>query len=163
MTRVNIVDPSLLTDQHLMAEARELPHVFSYVERHYHPSKIKNVAPTYTLNAGHVTFFINKLEYVYSRMFLLVEELHKRGVDKQFDINTWNSRYAAFSTVLKQNYTPSIAEVEVNVERIVARIMEKPTWYRYNREPLFVTEDLAVKLKSAYLGKNKSLWSALYE
>ena len=31
MTRINTIDPANLTDQHLMAEARELPRVFALV------------------------------------------------------------------------------------------------------------------------------------
>lgn len=33
MTRVNVVDPSLLSDKHLGAEYRELPRVFGEVKR----------------------------------------------------------------------------------------------------------------------------------
>ena len=63
MTRINIISPSELTDQHLIAEYREITMVPGMLQRTLKSkkgldkSKIKKV---YTLNAGHVYFFMIK-------------------------------------------------------------------------------------------------------
>ena len=63
MTRINIVEPSELTDQHLIAEYREITMVPGSLKRTL-VSKIgyqeKRVPKKFTLNGGHVYFFYNK-------------------------------------------------------------------------------------------------------
>lgn len=60
MTRVNIIDPLDLTDQHLIAEYRELRLLTSNTQRilsnprGFDRARIPN---HFTLNAGHVLFF----------------------------------------------------------------------------------------------------------
>lgn len=170
MTRVNVVDPLLLTDQHLMAECREITHVFSYVERFYTPVKQFNIARDYTLNTGHVQFFANKLKFIYNRKLRLEQERYMRNVlrgkyekdtdslwDDSFDAALWQQRYDAFPSHLKNDYIPTQRAIDINVERIVARIMEKPTWYRYVSEPntLVSTESLT----QVYTQKNPTFYT----
>ena len=64
MTRINIIEPSELTDQHLIAEYREIFMVGSALQRslkskNWEKTK-KNLPKEFTLNAGHVKFFFNK-------------------------------------------------------------------------------------------------------
>ncbi len=57
MTRINVIDPIDLTDQHLMAEYRELPMIMGSLRRSLKSKKgLPKITPKYTLNAGHVTF-----------------------------------------------------------------------------------------------------------
>jgi hypothetical protein len=65
MTRINVVPVEDLTDQHLMAEYRELPMVLAAARR----SKIEGyeVSHAYTLNKGHVKFFYSKKRWLTSR------------------------------------------------------------------------------------------------
>ena len=64
MTRINIVNPSELTDQHLIAEYREITMVPGSLKRTL-VSKIgyqeKKVPERYTLNSGHVYFLYNNI------------------------------------------------------------------------------------------------------
>lgn len=59
MTRINLVHPSRLCDQHLLAELRELPRIPNGVlsgrlKRHY-----DDAPEHYVLGYGHVKFFVN--------------------------------------------------------------------------------------------------------
>ena len=62
MTRINLIEPSELTDQHLIAEYREIFMVGGSLKRTlvsksgYQELKVPK---SYTLNAGHVYFFYN--------------------------------------------------------------------------------------------------------
>ena len=61
MTRINAVHPTVLTDQHLMAEYRELTMVMGSLKRSLNSKNgLPPIPEKYTLNAGHVTFFYNK-------------------------------------------------------------------------------------------------------
>ena len=68
MTRINIVDPTELTDQHLIAEYREIFMVAGSLHRTL-MSKLgyveSKVPVQYTLNRGHVYFFYNKGKYLH--------------------------------------------------------------------------------------------------
>ena len=80
MTRINIVEPSELTDQHLIAEYREIFMIAGSLKRTlmsktgYDKSKVPK---KYTLNKGHVYFFYNKGKYLNNRYQKLILELEK--------------------------------------------------------------------------------------
>ena len=66
MTRINTIDVNLLSDQHLMAEYRELPMVHGSLRRTLKSAngfQLSKVSPVYTLNAGHVYFWYNKKKF----------------------------------------------------------------------------------------------------
>lgn len=131
MTRINIIDPTLLADQHLIAEYRETAMVPAALRRTlkssrgYSPSRIPR---TFTLNAGHVTFFYNKLKYLSDRYDSLICEMKRRGM------NPDSGRALDFSGIPEccfGEWTPSKAEQRVVVERISTRLMQRQGWYRY--------------------------------
>jgi deoxyribonuclease (pyrimidine dimer) len=78
MTRINVVPPSELSRQHLLAEWRELPRVFSLAEKAWARGTPK-IPAKYCLGAGHVTFFYDKLEWVTKRFYELREEMLRRN------------------------------------------------------------------------------------
>lgn len=82
MTRINVIEPSRLSDKHLGAEYRELPRVFGLVRdaiaRGERPTDPRNPAQ-YVLGAGHVRFFYPRLGYLLERYLRLCEECRKRG------------------------------------------------------------------------------------
>lgn len=80
MTRINVVPPEELCRQHLVAEYRELPRVFSLAR------KAGCRAPSsshYTLGAGHVRFFYDKLGWLLERQKALIAEMQRRGYAPQ--------------------------------------------------------------------------------
>ena len=65
MTRINLVPPEELCDQHLLAEHRELTRIPNAVAKgKYH---LKGQPAEYKLGEGHVRFFFNKLAFLKKR------------------------------------------------------------------------------------------------
>lgn len=123
MTRINLVDPAVLHDKHLLAEYRELPRVFGLV----HKAQQKGLRPDvrwiperYVLGKGHVTFFYDKLAWVGARFRSIVEECQRRGfsvkhtqlphVVHELNAAWWN------------DYSPTASAIELNCQRIQERL-----------------------------------------
>ena len=131
MTRINIVEPSELTDQHLIAEYREIFMVAGSLRRTL-VSKVgyreDRVPKRYTLNTGHVYFFYNKGKYLHKRYNELIAEMKKRGFSPS------NDRPFPFSVFsdngLYNDWIPMVEDYKVIRERIEEKIAMKPNWYR---------------------------------
>ena len=131
MTRINIIDVSELTDQHLIAEYREITMVPGSLRRTlvskigYQESKLPD---RYTLNSGHVYFFYNKGKYLHKRYDELIREMRLRGfkpsVDRVFPIDIFKDNG------LYNDWLPNIEDYKIIRERIKQKINMKPEWYR---------------------------------
>lgn len=126
MTRINLIHPRYLTREHLIAEYRELPRVFTLINAAHQKGKtIKDykIPHHYVLGKGHVTFFYNKAGYLIKRWVFLRREMMDRGFKVDFDyIQHVKESYRqlpdwAFAT----KYTPSPEEVYLNMHRLVQR------------------------------------------
>ena len=129
MTRINIVSPSELTDQHLVAEYREIFMVGSALQRslkskNWNP---KSIPKRYTLNTGHVKFFYNKGKYLSKRYDELRTEMKARGMNpdssRVFKREQWPNE-------LWNDWTPRIEDYKIIRKRIQEKIDMKPHWYR---------------------------------
>lgn len=131
MTRINIIDPTLLADQHLVAEYRETAMVPAALKRTLVSSKgyrVKAIPQKFTLNAGHVTFFYNKLQYLSDRYESLVAEMMRRRLRPDL------TRVLNFDGIPDEcfgDWIPSKAEQQIVVERISTRLRQRDGWYRY--------------------------------
>lgn len=140
MTRINIVDPIELTDQHLFAEFREIKMVPSSLNRSLISRGVEGVLsriPTeFTLNTGHVTFFYDKGLYLSKRFEDLKEELRKRRYN--FDELTPFDQDSIYQTDnrLFKDYEPDEKALAIIRQRIEERINQKRHWYRYYGKPL---------------------------
>ena len=119
MTRVNCISPDRLTDQHLLAEYRELPRAFSFAR----PGV--TVPSSYRMGAGHVLFFASRTGFLARRQRALIEECLRRGFAISF--RTAPDPVPGFD----DDWSPTAADVEVNLARLRQKIREKPGWYRY--------------------------------
>lgn len=82
MTRINLVKVQTLSDQHLLAEYRELPRIISdWRKRGYFPKFYEGIPSNYRLGSGHVKFFRNKLKFLIKRFSLIIQELLKYDND----------------------------------------------------------------------------------
>lgn len=131
MTRINVVDPQYLTDQHLMAEYRELPMVIGSLKRSLRSAKgVHSIPENYTLNGGHVKFFYNKGKFLKRRYTALVAELVARG----YNIDP-SSRTVDFDVFEQQgldsDWQATYNALHINCERIKIRINSKKEFYRY--------------------------------
>ena len=131
MTRINIVEPSELKDQHLIAEYREITMVPGSLKRTL-VSKIgykeSKVPKKYTLNTGHVYFFYNKGKYLYKRYREIVIEMKLRGFNP--DRNRKFPRDIFIDNNLYNDWMPTMEDYKIIRQRIAERISSKPDWYR---------------------------------
>lgn len=75
MTRINAgISPSRLCDKHLRSELRELPRALTLIRGRI--SKGKSLKPTHNfrLGTGHVSFFFDKVPYLFDRYLRLQSE-----------------------------------------------------------------------------------------
>lgn len=98
MTRINLIDLIYLTDQHGLAEIKEINQLCcSFKKSLYSKSRIvlEKIPKSFTLNKGHVYFFYNKGLYLYKRFQLVTDEMRKRGfnITSKFPIDIWPSEY----------------------------------------------------------------------
>lgn len=129
MTRINLVDPQELMDQHLVAEYREIRLLCGSLPRTLnskHGFQPDKVPDQFTLMNGHMYFFYNKGKYLHKRYQALKKEMERRGMKPQLDFpaHLWPKE-------LYNDWEPSERDKQVVRERINQRISEKPGWYKY--------------------------------
>ena len=131
MTRINIIPPEELMDQHLVAEYRELFMVGSSLVRslrspNWEKNK-KSLPKKFTLNKGHVSFFYDKGLYLHLRYKQLIHEMKLRGMNpdptRKFKREQWPDE-------LYNDWLPTKEDQAIVRERISLRISQKPEWYR---------------------------------
>ncbi len=135
MTRINLVEPNELSDQHLIAEYREIFMVGSSLVRslkssNWHITK-NNLPIEFTLNRGHVKFFYNKGKYLHKRYLELINEMKRRGMrpnpKRIFKREQWPDE-------LYQDWEPTDKDLKLIRERIQDKINQKPKWYRWTSQ-----------------------------
>ena len=124
MTRVNTVEPALLSGPHLVAEYREITRVFA-LSAAAHCKSTVSVPPSYRMGAGHVTFFYDKLGFIERRHRSLVEEMQRRGYKPTIleAAAGWRDKIPAIAW---RDWMPSAADVATNLARLVER---EPEFY----------------------------------
>ena len=133
MTRINLVNPKELSDQHLVAEYREIFMVGSSLQRSMKSKNWintkNNIPEEFTLNKGHVTFFYNKGMYLDKRYSLLINEMKRRGMNPDpkriFKKSQWPNQ-------LYNDWKPKNKDLKIIRERIEEKISLKPNWYRFS-------------------------------
>ena len=133
MTRINLVPPEELSDQHLVAEYREIFMVGSSLQRslrspNWEKTK-KSISKQFTLNKGHVKFFYDKGKYLSERYDELIKEMKKRDMNpdpsRTFKQEQWPDE-------LYTNWKPKDIDLKVVRKRIKTKINLKPDWYKWN-------------------------------
>lgn len=131
MVRINIIDPILLSDQHLIAEQVEILMLMSYILKY---PKLDGTEPKeYTLNKGHMKFFKDKVLYLKNRYNSLHNEILRRGFNHEW-------KFPEIETIpenLFNDWVPKKKDFKIIIERITERIMRKPEWYRYMGQPAY--------------------------
>ena len=141
MTRINLIPVKELSDQHLIAEYREIPRVIK--QEHIY---IGDAPDRYVLGKGHVKWAIKHGNFCLTRYYYICEEMKYRG----FKVNHPYEDLAKIAegkqiTWYTENYFPTEEEIELSRSRIIEKIEKKHHWYRWtNRfEPVYV---LAMRL-----------------
>ncbi len=120
MTRINLIPPEELCDQHLLAEFRELTRIPNAVIRG--KFSLLNQPADYKLGEGHVRFFYDKLEFLSARYCKLYSQCLLRG----FNVTSiWPKESLALPSELWKNYTPTPEALALNRARIAERMPAK--------------------------------------
>jgi len=123
MTRINVVEPDRLTDQHLFAELRELPRAWKYAR----PGRL-DIPETYRMGDGHVLFFADKTGWLSERFALLLNEWRGRGF-------VWNGPDALIPVPGADGWwTPTDEARRANARRLIDRITTSSQVPRYRGE-----------------------------
>lgn len=159
MTRINLVPPEELYDQHLFAEFREIKMVPKSLarslkaehERQHKAKKVSWICPPalpwaepvkfalwkripkeFTLNTGHVSFFYDKGEYLRRRYAVLRLELARRGFnfDKDSQLDP-DGVFASLDHNFNNDYVPTPEALAIIRARVWEKLKMKPDWYRY--------------------------------
>lgn len=153
MTRVNTVPVKELADQWLMAEYREITHVFALMRSatsKWDISFIQNKIPSnYTFNKGHVSFFYDKLAFIEKRYFDIKEELLHRN----FNLTPKDEKIMQYRNDIPacwyNDWVPSNNDHKINVGRLIIRLQQRPDWYRFSSKK--VQDEEYLELLEGYL------------
>lgn len=121
MTRINVIDPKKLCDQHLLAEHRELTRIPNDIVKRQGDVPLSN-STRYLLGTGHVTFFRDKLLFLKKRY----DELHRECLRRGFNINYRWPEEAVHFRELWNDYQVTTQDVQLNQARIEERMPDNP-------------------------------------
>ena len=142
MTRINTgINPKNLTDQHLIAELRELPRIFTAVANRIRENKeFDDIPPKFTLGTGHMKFFYDKQYYLMDRH----NELQIEYFNRYKKIWYFNPNLVNCSPCVYKDYVPTKNDKKLLIERIMTRITEsKQTPYYYGKK---ITKEKAISI-----------------
>lgn len=129
------IDPWYLTDQHLIAEYRELPMIIGSL-RHNNWQVKSSIPEKLSLGKGHLNFWKNKLYYIRLRHELIKAEMRKRGFKcDNLKIYFDDSPYEFRVNIIGWN--PDIQDTNILRVRIEEKLRMKPDWYRYYSKPIY--------------------------
>lgn len=126
MTRINVIDPQNLCDQHLLAEHRELTRIPNDIVKRDGNVPLSS-EKAYLLGQGHVTFFRDKLLFLKNRY----DALHQECLNRKFNVSyRWPKEVEIF-TELWNDYRVTAKDIELNQARINERMPEIPRFTQY--------------------------------
>ena len=131
MTRINIIPPKKLYDQHLIAEYREITMVPAALKRTLNSKSglmLSKISKKYTLNKGHVYFFYNKGLYLDKRYKQIIQEMRNRGFNpdskRKFPVQIF------IDNNLYHDWEPCKEDFKIIEKRIAEKIKKRPNWYK---------------------------------
>lgn len=144
MTRINSAIPvKYLTDEHLLAEHREIKRLPYYLKRACKTSSIKRIPEKFVLGSGHITFFLDKMKFVFERY----QKIHEECIARGFDVIDYSDNWSDYKEDDRywNDYHPSEEEKKMLIERISDRIenSKKNSWH-FNKEK--ISKERAIKM-----------------
>lgn len=130
MTRINLIPVKELSDQHLIAEYRELPRVIKQ------KIDISNAPEKYCLGKGHVKWAKKHTMFILYRYGEICNEMKHRGFKFNYEWSTL-AYYAMqqFGPEIFTTYDVTNKDIKLSRSRIIEKIKQKPDWYRWTNRP----------------------------
>lgn len=128
MTRINVVPVEELSDQHLIAEYRELPRCLKQ------KIDVSNAPDVYCLGAGHMKWARKHPVFLLKRYGKLCKEMKYRGFKVNFTqpaLVYMTVYWCGCPSWLYNDYEPTNLDIVINRLRIVEKYKMKPNWYRW--------------------------------
>ena len=141
MTRINSgIRVKSLTDEHLLAEHREIKRIPSVYKK-----VCSGIPKKFCLGTGHVKFFVDKQKYLLERYKEIREELIIRG----YKIDDYSTNWKDVSEDCFNDYVPK-EDSKIIAERIIERINSSPkSYFRYYKQKISKSEAI-IKLKEYF-------------
>jgi hypothetical protein len=118
MTRINSAIPvKFLTDEHLLAEHREIKRLPGILFNH--KGKVIPIPTKFCLGKGHVLFFMNKFLFTYNRYKLIYNECLNRG----FNVKDYSGNWQLVPPQYCLPYITTEEEEKLLIDRISDRII----------------------------------------
>ena len=127
MTRINLIPPKLLLDQHLLAEHREIKRLPKNYSKYLSSKNKTKIPECYLFGTGHVTFFFNKGEFVFNRY----RELYLECLTRKFKVEDYSSSFTEEYLSSSFSFIPTELEIRLSINRIEDKFSLKPLWYEY--------------------------------
>lgn len=130
MTRINLIPVEELTDQHLLAEHREIKRIPNIILSWRF--SLDNQPKEFTLWTGHVKFFYDKMLWLTKRY----NELHLECVKRWFKVENYIKNFLSVNTDFWINtWRATQRDIEISRQRIQEKINIKPNFYKYYWKP----------------------------
>lgn len=133
MTRINLVNPDLLTARHLVAEYKELTQIIFPMQRTASKGSLHTVKipEKFCLDGGHVKFFYDKGYYLEKRFTDLYINMNERGIktDRENYKKRLEKIQTSFPGIWYNDYIPDEEAYKTILKRIKERILQKPNLY----------------------------------
>ena len=143
MTRINsAISVRCLTDEHLLAEHREIKRLPDCFVKSYISGALKRIPNKFCLGTGHVTFFLNKAQFTLDRYKQIHEECIRRGFNVPDYSENWKQ------VIMKdywKSYEPTKEEQELLINRITERIRgSSKTFLHYEGKAITKVEAIEI-------------------
>ena len=120
MTRINLSIPvSNLTDEHLLAEHREIKRLPSCLQKAILSGSINNIPNKFCLCKGHILFFLNKMLFVFNRY----KEIYNECLNRHFNVSDYSSNFLNIDVCYNNDYIPNSNDKQLLQQRIIDRIL----------------------------------------
>lgn len=143
MTRINsAIHVMCLTDEHLLAEHREIKRLPFCLNKAIKSGSVKRIPKKFVLGKGHVTFFLNKLEFCRKRY----RDIYAECLLRHFYVEDYEKNFVYdIPDEYQGDYTPTDEERQLLIDRITDRIMnsKKKIWHYYGQA---ISKETAVRL-----------------
>jgi len=141
MTRVNTIHTSLLTNNQLLAEYREIPRIINKVSK---GKLYSTIPPHFIMGRGHESFFGDKLLYIHNRHRAILRELECRKsrfpeVFKSDYIIDTTANFKRCQVLFKElcnDWTPSIEDHSTSLDRLIERQFLQTKVDKYNNKKI---------------------------
>lgn len=121
MTRINCgISVKTLTDEHLLAEHREIKRLPGNFIKAKSSGSLKRIPKYFCLGTGHVIFFLDKFKYTFNRY----KELYSECIARGFSVEDYSANWDLVDKEYFNDYIPQQIDIELLVKRISERILE---------------------------------------